>query len=229
MLDFIAYSLLLSEDSGRHNIRASIYCDITSLFIVMAPVNAMEHVVVGLFGLSCLLQAIAIPADTRSLYYAGTCLFLLTCFTLGLYWLLGKKHQDVFAVVLVISSVLYWLWILLLPLSVTAMMILSWLTLFVLIGSLCLVHSNSKWGLAGISAGAMLLQGGYTLFFVGRSTGGSVALIVLGAIAIISIFYYDRWVKSDKNSNLETPAKQSEETTRAIAVGSVDYGATSSP
>ena len=187
----------------------------------------LEHATAFILGLAVLLEVIAIGSSNVGLYLGGASTGLVGALGAGIAWLAPVQKRDIFKILLVGLSVAYLLWILLLPISRVAMLVLSWLTCVLVAGSFWLVHANSRLCLYGMLLCYLLVQIGYTVFGAGSSVGGAIAAIVIGSVGFVGFFYYDRWMLSPGRSaaNFDSKIVIVEDGTPAVAVGFVDYGA----
>jgi len=149
----------------------------------------------------------------------------------GIVWLIPQVNRDIFRMILVGAVTIYFLWILLIPVARVAMLVLSWPTFVVASGSLWMIGVNTKKGAIGILISYFLLQVGYTLFGSVTPRGAAIALLVVGWLGILSAFYYDRWLLTSQESrgilnDYNSKIVVVEDGTPAVAVGIIDYGAT---
>lgn len=163
----------------------------------------VEHIAMGSLGLAAILQCIALLVSNGGLYLGGSGIALTGAVGVGVYWLLQATERDIFKVLLVMSQILYWLFVLLLFFSPRAMTVLIWMTSILGGPSLWLTQTLSLFGFWGVVLGQLLLDIGYTLA-AKNSTGGSIAMLVLGTGVVMVSFYRERLVWNSKPRDVDT-------------------------
>ena len=159
--------------------------------------RVLEHIAGILVGVGLALQisSLLVLRLFTYLFYASIGLLAVSVGGCGVAWLM--PNRDYRRVTLVITLTLYSLLpgLVLTPASALPVVMVQWLLVVIIIAGIWGVAGKKSRGCAAMTLSVSILQGGYTLLFIGNVYTAGIVCLAIGSVGLLISYYYNRLQK----------------------------------